>query len=167
MMTLKFDGSGATGQIQDLESLLGEHAAHVPPEFVDNLTVLLEGLTESPHFDEEPTIGASSSSAAPWPGCEPFHSRPDGARPPLTRQPTQRPRKLAPAQSASASCRVLSRHLPHHSHCKPPSAPPKAPATAANLPSTRIRARIIAPVTPSPPSAVLTPSIPVHRWIRV
>ena len=27
--------------------------------------------------------------------------------------------------------------------------------------------RIIAPVTPSPPSAALTPSIPVHRWIRV
>ena len=26
--------------------------------------------------------------------------------------------------------------------------------------------RIIAPVTPSPPSAALTPSIPVHRWIR-
>ena len=67
------------------------------------------------------------SSAAPWPGCKPFHSQPDGARPPLTRQPTQRPRKLAPAQSASASCRVLSRHLPRHSHCKPPSAPPKAP----------------------------------------
>ncbi len=44
--------------------------------------------------------------------------------------------------------------------------PPKRLQTAANLPSTRIRARIIAPVTPSPPSAVLTPSIPVHRWIR-
>ena len=27
------------------------------------------------------------SSAAPWPGCEPFHSQPDGARPPLTRHP--------------------------------------------------------------------------------
>ena len=59
MMTLKFDGSGATGQIQDLESLLGEHAPHIPPEFVDNLTVLLEGLTEALHFDEESTIGAS------------------------------------------------------------------------------------------------------------
>ena len=69
-----------------------------------------------------------SSSAAPWPDCEPFHSQPDGARPPLTRQPTQRPRKLAPAQSASASCRVLSRHLARHSHCRPPSVPPKAPA---------------------------------------
>ena len=63
-----------------------------------------------------------------WPDCEPFHSQPDGARPPLTRQPTQRPRKLAPAQSASASCRVLSRHLARHRHCRPPSVPPKAPA---------------------------------------
>ena len=36
--------------------------------------------------------------------------------------------RLAPSRSASASCRVLSRHLPRHSHCKPPSAPPKAPA---------------------------------------
>ncbi len=41
---------------------------------------------------------------------------------------TERPRKLAPVRSASASCRVLSRHLAHHSHCRPPSAPPKAPA---------------------------------------
>ena len=78
--------------------------------------------------------------------------------------PTQRPRKLAPAQSATASCRVLSRHLALHSHCRPPSVPPKAPA---DRPSTQIRARIIAPVTPSPPSAVLTPSIPVLPWIRV
>ena len=69
-----------------------------------------------------------SSSAAPRPDCEPFRSQPDGARPPLTHQPTQRPRKLAPAQSSSASCRVLSRHLARHSHCRPPSVPPKAPA---------------------------------------
>ena len=68
------------------------------------------------------------SSIVPWPDCAPCHSLPDGARPPLTRQPTQRPRKLAPAQSASASCRVLSRHLALHSHCRPPSVPPKAPA---------------------------------------
>ena len=72
-----------------------------------------------------------SSSAAPWPGCQPFHSQPDGARPPLTRRPTQRPRKLAPAQSASASCHVLlSRHLARHSHCRPPSVPPKRLQTA-------------------------------------
>ena len=59
----------------------------------------------------------------PWPDCEPFHSQPDGARPPVP----QRPRQLAPIRSASASYRVLSRHLAHHSHCRPPSAPPKAP----------------------------------------
>ena len=46
------------------------------------------------------------------------------------------------------------------------TAPKSACRPPANLPSTQIRARIIAPVTPSPPSAVLTPSIPVHRWIR-
>ena len=39
-----------------------------------------------------PALGPGrSSSAAPWPDCEPFHSQPDGARPLLTRQPTQRP----------------------------------------------------------------------------
>ena len=63
------------------------------------------------------------------PCCEPFHSRPDAARPLLTCHPANRtPRQLAPVRSASASCRVLSRHLAHHSHCRPPSAPPKAPA---------------------------------------
>ena len=66
----------------------------------------------------------------PWPGCEPFHSRPDGARPPVP----QRPRKLAPVRSASASCRVLSRHLAHHSHCRPPSAPPKTPPDSRQPP---------------------------------
>ena len=63
-------------------------------------------------------------SVAPWPGCEPFHSQPDGARLPLT----QRPRQLAPVQSASTSHRVLTRHFAHYSHCNPLSAPPKAPA---------------------------------------
>ena len=35
-----------------------------------------------------------------------------------------------PANSvpASASCRVLSCHLAHHSLCRPPAVPPKAPA---------------------------------------
>ena len=45
----------------------------------------------------------------------------------LTRPPTERLRQLAPSRSASASRRVLSRHLAHHSYCRPPSAPPKAP----------------------------------------
>ena len=46
----------------------------------------------------------------------------------LVRQCPQRPLQLAPVRSASASCRVLSRHLAHHTHCRPPSASPKAPA---------------------------------------
>ncbi len=79
----------------------------------------------------------------------------------------QRPRQLAPFRSASASYRVLSRHLAHHSHCRPPSAPPKAPAD-------RRRPRIYPNSSPDhprlllplPTSSVLTPSIPVHRWIR-
>ena len=51
--------------------------------------------------------------------------RPSATDPP----PANRtPRQLAPSRSASASRCVLSRHLPHHSHCRPPSAPPKAPA---------------------------------------
>ena len=69
--------------------------------------------------------------------CETYGLAKEGARPPLTRQPTQRPRKLAPAQSASASCRVLSRHLALHSHCRPPSVPPKAPADRP--PTSRLR----------------------------
>ena len=100
-----------------------------------------------------PTALALGYPVQSRPGPAASHSTPSLTAPSATdptSPPTERPRKLAPVRSASASCRVLSRHLPHHSHCKPPSAPPKAPATAANLPSTRIRARIIAPVTPSP-----------------
>ena len=91
----------------------------------------------------------------PWPDSAPCHSQPDGARPPLT----QRPRQLAPLRSASASCRVLSRHLAHHSHCRAHRRPQKRLETAANFQSTRIQARIIALVTPLTPSAVLAPSI--------
>ena len=91
----------------------------------------------------------------PWPDSAPCHSQPDGARPPLT----QRPRQLAPVRSASASCRVLSRHLAHHSHCRAHRRPQKRLETAANFQSTRIQAPIIALVTPLPPSAVLAPSI--------
>ena len=91
-------------------------------------------------------------SVAPWPGCEPFHSQPDGARPLLTRHPANRtPRQLAPVRSASAACRVLCPLLSPSAHRRPPLAPPKALADPPNLPSTRIRARIIAPVTSSPP----------------
>ena len=46
---------------------------------------------------------------------------------------------------------VVAVCLSPSAHRRPPLAPPKALADPANLPSTRIRARIIAPVTPSPP----------------
>ena len=39
------------------------------------------------------------------------------------------------SRSASASSRV-TRHLAQHSHCRPPSAPPKAPATARQHPNS-------------------------------
>ena len=38
--------------------------------------------------------------------------------------------------------------------------------TLRDLPSTPMEPQAIFPVAPSPPSAVLTPSIGVHRWIR-
>ena len=49
-------------------------------------------------------------------------STPSLTAPSATEIPAAQPR------SASASCRVLSRHLARHSHCRPPSVPPKAPA---------------------------------------
>ena len=60
---------------------------------------------------------------APWPGCEPFHSQPDGARPPLTRQPTQRPRKLAPSPRAPLAVSYppcQSRHRRPQKRLRPP-----------------------------------------------
>ena len=54
------------------------------------------------------------SSAAPWPGCEPFHSRPDGTvgdRP--THRTTEDPRRLVPARSERVPCCVFSRHPAH------------------------------------------------------
>ena len=106
------------------------------------------------------------SSVAPWPGCEPFHSRPDGARPPVP----QRPRQLATVRSASASCRVLSRHLAHHSHCRPPSALPKTPAHRRQpliYPNSSPDHRVCYFLSPLPVSSRRPSlSITVHRWIR-
>ena len=73
---------------------------------------------------------------------------------------TEPPRKLAPVRSASASCRVLSRHLAHHSHCRPPSAPQKRLQTAANPPIyTNSSPDHRACNSLTPPSSALTPSI--------
>ena len=43
----------------------------------------------------------------------------------------------ANSRQPHASCRVLSRHLALHSHCRPPSV-----ADPANLPSTQISSRL-------------------------
>ena len=100
------------------------------------------------------------------PGCEPFHSQPDGAHPPLTRlRPTERPANSR--QSGPRGERLLPCPLPaislttatvgHHRR------PQKRLQTAANPSSSRIRARTIAPVIPSPPFHC---PHAVHRWIR-
>ena len=49
-----------------------------------------------------------SSSAAPWPDCEPFHSQPDGARPPLTRQanPTSPQTRASPVRERLLPCPI-------------------------------------------------------------
>ena len=69
------------------------------------------------------------NSVAPWPDCEPFHSRLDGAvGDRAAHRTTECPRKLAPPWSASGSFRVLCPHLAPRAHRRPPSAPPRAPA---------------------------------------
>ena len=93
------------------------------------------------------------SSVAPWPGCEPFHSQPDGARPPLTQRHRQlnvpaNSRQSGPRASLAVSYPAISLTTATVScHRRPP----KRLQTVANLPSTRIRARTIASVTSSPP----------------
>ena len=83
-----------------------------------------------------------------------------------TDHPLGTPIDPASATALALGGAVQPRHGPAASHSTPSLTAPSATGPPANLPSTQIRARIIAPVTPSPPSAVLTPSIPVHRWIR-
>ena len=97
----------------------------------------------------------------PWPGCEPFHSRPDGARPPVS----QRPRKLnlpansrqsgprAPLAVSSPAISLTTATVGRHRR------PQKRLQTAANPPSTQIRARTIALVTPPLPASSRRPSV--------
>ena len=57
-----------------------------------------------------------TNSVAPWPDCEPFHSRPDGAvGDRATHRTTEDPRKLAPPWSARVPCCVFSHHPAHRS----------------------------------------------------
>ena len=82
------------------------------------------------HPASPPALALGPNSVAPWPDCEPFHSRLDGAvGDRATHRTTEGPRKLAPPWSASGSFRVLCPHL--GAHRRPPSAPPRAPAGRA------------------------------------
>ena len=85
---------------------------------------------------------------APWHGCERFHSQPDdpsATDPPANRTSPQT--RASPVRERLLSCPIPPSRSPQplqaaigapKSACRPP----------ANLPSTQIRARIIAPVTP-------------------
>ena len=109
----------------------------------------------------------SGGGSSPWLGSEPFHSQPDGSRLPPTRPAHNRgPRKLAPPRSASASFRVLCPHLAPGPIADRHRRPQERLQAARRPPAYPNQARIIVPVTPSHPSAVLTPSTPMNRWIR-
>ena len=105
-----------------------------------------------------------SRPLSPWPGCEPFHSQPDGARLPLTRlRPTERPANsrhpgpraplAVPYPAISLATATAGRHRCPQSACRPPVYPNSSPDHNACNSLTA-------------PSTVLTPSIRVHRWIR-
>ena len=127
-------------QVHGPQYLARGTAASVCPEqevtTIDPQTTgLCLGRTDHPlgtPIDPAPSPALALGGAVqPRPGPTASHSTPSltAPVPPLTRLPTQRPCKVAPAQSLRApTCRVLSRHLALHSHCRPPSVPPKAPA---------------------------------------
>ena len=97
-----------------------------------------------------------TSSVAPWHDSARCLSRPDGARSPLT----QLPRQLAPGpvRECFLPCPIPPSRSPQPSQAAI-STPNSADRPPANLQSTRIRARTVASVTSSPPSAILAPSI--------
>ena len=95
----------------------------------------------------------SSSSAAPWPGCEPFHSQPDGARPP-TDPPANRtrsPQTRASPVRESSLLRILS---PSRASQPPQAAigPQRAAMKTVRRPWVLPKwSPAISPVAPSPP----------------
>ena len=113
---------------------------------------------------------AVAGEVRPRPGPAPSHSAPS-----LTALVCHRPAQRtteAPANSChhgptappSVSSVLI---LPPRAHRRPPSVPPKRLQAARRPPTYPNQARIVAPVTPSHPSAVLTPSTSMNRWIRV
>ena len=101
---------------------------------------------------------------APWYGCGPYHSRPDGQ--PAT-EPTSPQTRASPVPGVS--CCEFSRHPAHRSSRRRPQGPCKATEDRPPTPIYPNGAQAISPVAPSPPP--LSPrgpsgSIGVHRWIR-
>ena len=107
------------------------------------------------------------SSAAPRPGCEPFHSQPDGARPLLapsqpnvpanSRHPGPRAPLAVSYPTISLATATVGRHRRPQKRLQTARQPP---VYSNSSPDHRACNSLI------PPSAVLTPSIRVHRWIR-
>ena len=71
------------------------------------------------------------SSVAPWPGCEPSHSRPEGL--PATDPTTPKTRTT---RSAGVPCCVFSRHPAHRSSRRRPQGP--CPATEDRPPTSNL-----------------------------
>ena len=74
------------------------------------------------HLTRIAGLGLRPSSAAPWPGCEPFHSRPDGT---VGDRPTHRTTERSPQISCQPGprevpCCVFSRHPAHRSSRRRP-----------------------------------------------
>ena len=88
--------------------------------------------------------------------CRRCNKATNGARSPLT----QLPRQLAPGpvRECFLPCPIPPSRSPQPSQAAI-STPNSADRPPANLQSTRIRARTVASVTSSPPSAILAPSI--------
>ena len=83
---------------------------------------------------------------APWYGCGPYHSRPDGQ--PAT-EPTSPQTRASPVPGVS--CCEFSRHPAHRSSRRRPQGPCKATEDRPPTPIYPNGAQAISPVAPSPP----------------
>ena len=167
----RFAANGAWLAVQVMAHNLARWTARIGlgEQIVTTKTLRRRVLALAGRLARSPCIFPSTgrgrrSSAAPWPGCEPFHSQPDGARPPLTRlRPTERPANsrhpgpraplAVPYPAISLATATAGHHRCPQSACRPPVYPNSSPDHNACNSLTAA-------------STVLTPSIRVHRWIR-
>ena len=91
MMTLVASALAGGDCIDDADALRAGGTARVLGFTAKAPSTLWPDVSPARHAGSPcifPNAGrGSSSSAAPWPGCEPFHSQPDGARLPPSRHP--------------------------------------------------------------------------------